>query len=198
VRVITGSAKGRKLASVPGSDTRPITARVKSALFSIIGDDIREARVLDLFGGTGAVGIEALSRGAAEVVFVERAVRAVQTIARNLELTRLADRAQIIHADAFRYLAQADPALEYDLIYVAPPQFKLLWAKALLALDEKPLLAPEGLIVVQIFPKEFQPLTLRQLEQIDERQYGSTALHLYMLREDEPGGATEELTDGDR
>jgi 16S rRNA (guanine966-N2)-methyltransferase len=195
VRVITGSAKGRKLTAVPGPGTRPITARVKSALFSILGPAVYECMLLDLFGGTGAVGIEALSRGAQRVVFVERARKAIFTIRKNLEITRLAERAEIIQADAFQYLNSAPADLAFDFIYVAPPQHKALWAKALLALDAKPLLSPDGQIIVQIHPKEYEPLTIRNLRLTDERRYGSTVLLFYALKEGgraEAQGASEE------
>lgn len=195
MRVITGSAKGRKLTAVPGPGTRPITARVKSALFSILGPAVYECTLLDLFGGTGAVGIEALSRGAQRVVFVERARKAIYTIRKNLEITRLGDRAEIVQADAFQYLSSASPDLAFDFIYIAPPQHKALWAKALLALDAKPLLNPDGQIIVQIHPKEYEPLAIRNLRLIDERRYGSTALLFYALKQDDPAerhGASEE------
>lgn len=189
MRVITGSAKGRKLTAVPGSGTRPITARVKSALFSILGPAIYECTLLDLFGGTGAVGIEALSRGAQRVVFVERARKAILTIRKNLEITQLSRRAEIIQADAFQYLHTAPADLAFDFVYVAPPQHKALWAKALLALDVKPLLSPDGQIIVQIHPKEYEPLATRNLRLIDERRYGSTVLLFYALKEQEPADA---------
>lgn len=184
MRVISGSAKGRKLFSVPGAGTRPITARVKAALFNILGPDIRGATFLDLFAGTGAVGIEALSRGAGKVIFVERARKAVMTIRRNLELTGLRERAEVWAQDAFRFLAHAPKDLQLDYIYVAPPQYRELWAKALLALDEKAhLLAPDGLIIVQIHPKEYEELVTLNLRLVDERRYGSTLLQFYAHKE---------------
>ena len=181
MRVISGSAKGRKLRAVPGEGTRPIAERVKAALFNILGADVEETSWLDLFGGTGSVGIEALSRGAAHVVFVDNAHKAVETLRGNLSTLGLSERAQVIKTDAFRYLRQVDSATTFDFIYVAPPQYQDLWAKALLALDDKPLLAPDGRIIVQIFPKEYRDLALTRLQHLHERRYGSTALHFYAL-----------------
>jgi 16S rRNA (guanine(966)-N(2))-methyltransferase RsmD len=181
MRVISGAAKGRRLYSVPGEGTRPITERVKGALFNILGADVEDAVLLDLFAGTGSVGIEALSRGAARVVFIDNAYKAVETLRRNLAALELTERAEVFKADAFRYLRQADAATTFDYIYVAPPQYQDLWAKALLALDDKPLLAPDGLVIVQIFPKEHHDLPLRTLQHVRERKYGSTALHFYAL-----------------
>lgn len=182
VRVIAGSAKGRKLFAVPGDGTRPITDRVKEALFNILGADIEEATFLDLFAGTGSVGIEALSRGAAQTVFIEKAHKALDVVRRNLELTGLKARAEVVRADAFHYIKLVPEGTQFDYIYVAPPQYQELWADMLLALDERPsLLAPDGLIIVQIHPKEYRPVPLFNLTLARERNYGSTALHFYAL-----------------
>jgi len=181
MRVIAGSAKGRKLLSVPGQRTRPITDRVKAALFDTLGQQVAGCRFLDLFGGTGSVGIEALSRGAAEAIFVEINRQAVRTIDENLRRTGLAERARVVRGDAFAFLQR--PNLEpFDLIYVAPPQYRRLWVRALEAIDGRPsLLAEEGQIIVQIHPKEWEPLKLQHLKLADQRRYGSTLL-LFWLR----------------
>src|SRR5512136_594459 len=150
MRVISGTAKGRTLKAVPGEGTRPITDRVKESLFNILGADIRDARFLDLFAGTGGVGIEALSRGAAEAVFVEQGRAALETIRANLALTRLADRARVVRADVFAFLAQM-PEAPFDYIYIAPPQYKSLWAKTLHAIDATPAwLSNDSAVIVQI------------------------------------------------
>ncbi len=177
MRVIAGRAKGISLAAVPGEGTRPISDRVKESLFNILGDWIVGARVLDLFAGTGSVGIEALSRGAAEVLFVDQAAKAVRIVRENLKRTRLeGPHARVVKADAFHVLSAA-PEAPFDLVYVAPPQYQGLWSRALLRIDECPeWLAEDGLVVVQIFPKEYQPLELRALRPTDERRYGSTLL----------------------
>ena len=179
VRVIAGAAKGRQLYSVPGEGTRPISDRVKESLFSILGPDTEDSVWLDMFAGTGSVGIEALSRGAYHVVFVDKAHQAVNTVRRNLELTGLAEHAQVIRGDALRYVRQVNPDPLFDYVYVAPPQYRDLWAEALVALDERPLLAEYGQVIVQIHPKEYGPVALQSLEVVDERQYGSTLLLFY-------------------
>lgn len=180
MRVIAGSAKGRKLKTVPGDTTRPITDRTKEALFSILGNWIIEARVLDLFGGTGAVGIEALSRGAAHVTFVEKNHAAIRVIQENLQITGLAEQALVRRGDAFKFLAQP-PAEAFDLIYVAPPQYHQMWARAIQTLDEQlaAWLLPDGAVIAQIHPVEFEELTLQKLRLYDERKYGSTLLCFY-------------------
>lgn len=175
MRVIAGSARGIRLQSVPGTSTRPISDRVKEALFDILGESIVGARVLDLFAGTGSVGIEALSRGAQRAVFVDNHSKAIATIRSNLQRTGLEKAASIVQADAFAYLKREPQA--FDLIYIAPPQYQGLWSKALLALESYPgWLDPQGMVVVQIFPKEWTTLVLTTLELVDQRRYGSTLL----------------------
>ena len=107
MRVIAGSARGRKLLAVPGTGTRPITDRAKEALFGILAGRVRDARVLDLFAGTGSVGIEALSRGAAWCDFVELDGAAVRTIRANLERTGLAPMARVMRRDVFDLLGSS-------------------------------------------------------------------------------------------
>jgi 16S rRNA (guanine(966)-N(2))-methyltransferase RsmD len=182
MRVISGQSKGRKLRAVPGDKTRPITDRVKQALFDILSGDVVGSHFLDLFAGTGSVGIEALSRGAKQAVFVEQSAAAVRVIRRNLETTQLANRARIVRADVFAFLSR--PRVEeapFDFVYVAPPQHRGLWADTLLALDAEthPLLSNESLVIVQIHPKEHTLLPLTHLALTDQRHYGSTLLCFY-------------------
>jgi len=178
MRVIAGSAKGTPLQAVPGTGTRPISDRVKEAVFNILGPHIAGANVLDLFAGTGSVGIEALSRGAARAVFVEKSAKATAIIHANLQAARLRDRAEVVRSDVFRYLAGAPQ--RFDVVYIAPPQYQGLWRTTLLALDANPgWLSPEGTAIVQIFPKEFEPLELQTLRLADQRKYGSTLVCLY-------------------
>ncbi|MFO7322291.1 MAG: 16S rRNA (guanine(966)-N(2))-methyltransferase RsmD [Chloroflexota bacterium] len=191
IRVIAGSAKGRRLKMVPGDTVRPIMDRVKEALFSIIGRDILGATVLDLFAGTGSVGIEALSRGAASVTFVDLDRKAIQTIRDNLELTRLADRAIVRRANAFDLLKNP-PDRPYDLIYVAPPQYKRLWVDTLLALEENPAWIPAGVsVIVQIDPAEAEDVPLTRLRLVDERRYGKTLLRFYIAEDVSNGEVTD-------
>jgi len=194
IRVIAGMAKGRKLKMVPGGSTRPVMDRVKEALFNILGTGVQGSSWLDLFAGTGSVGIEALSRGAARVVFIDNDRLAVRTIRENLEHTRLAGRAEVLRADAFVYLQRPNPeAFEY--IYIAPPQYKGMWKQALLALDNNPAhLHPDGVAVVQIDPVEREDVALRVLRLYDERTYGKTLL-LFFERPAAEDEAEEEMTE---
>jgi 16S rRNA (guanine966-N2)-methyltransferase len=185
MRVIAGRAKGRLLQAVPGEGTRPITDRVKAALFSILSSQemIEGRRYLDLFGGTGAVGIEALSRGAAEVVFCEIDRRALRVLQRNLETSGVAERSVVIAGDAFNYLARPSLGV-FDVIYIAPPQYRGIWLTALQRVDARPeLLAEEGCAIVQVFPKEWREPGIANLSLLDHRKYGSTALYFFGKKE---------------
>jgi 16S rRNA (guanine966-N2)-methyltransferase len=180
MRVIAGKAKGRRLKAVSGSGTRPITDRAKSALFSILGVDIVRARFLDLFAGTGSVGVEALSRGAAEVIFVEIGREAIRTIRQNLTHTGLMEDATIERADVFDFLTR--PPMAFDYIYVAPPQYRGWWADTLRLLDRTPgWLHEQGWVIVQIHPREYEPLPMQSLTLFDQRTYGSVMLCFYEL-----------------
>ena len=179
LRVISGAAKGRRLQPVPGDSTRPITDRVKEALFNILRFDLVDAKLLDLFAGTGSVGIEALSRGAGFVRFVDRETKAIKTIHENLKLTGLSEAAEVLSLDAFAMLAKT-PNLEFDYVYIAPPQYHNLWEQALIALDKRPdWLVEDGWIIVQIDPKEYKDLTLNNFSEFDQRKYGNTLLVFY-------------------
>ena len=179
LRVISGIARGRKLRSVPGDSTRPITDRTKESLFNIIGGDIKESTFLDLFAGTGSVGIEALSRGAKHVLFIDNNRKAIQTIKDNLSNTDLEQGAEVRNLDAFLLLKDT-AHLSCDYIYIAPPQYKDLCQKALLTLDLNPSwFSDDAWIIVQIDPVEYETLRLRNLVEFDKRRYGSTLLVFY-------------------
>ena len=183
LRVISGTARGRKLKSVPGDTTRPITDRVKEALFNILAGDVVDSTWWDLFAGTGAVGIEALSRGASLVRFSDLNRAPIETVKWNLEHCGFSARAEIRRGDAFAMLAAA-PDKQFEFVYIAPPQFKGLWSRALLALDENPTwLTETGWAIVQIAPKEYEIPELVTLEELDQRKYGSTLLIFFGRKE---------------
>jgi len=184
MRVITGKAKGRRLQSVPGDSTRPITDRAKEALFSILGEWIVDTRVLDLFGGTGAVGIECLSRGAAFVQFVDLNRKAVETILANLRHCQLDQQAMVERVDSFAFL-QRQHGAPFDLIFIAPPQYQGLWHKALQQIDRQGALLTEfSAVIVQIHPREATAVALEHLQEYDRRQYGSVMFIFYARSED--------------
>ena len=182
LRVIAGKARGHKLKTVPGKGTRPITDRVKENLFNILSIDVEDSTWWDLFGGTGAVGIEALSRGATFVRYSEMSRAAIDVIRENLEHCKMLDQAEVKRGDAFAIL-ESSPNYAFDYIYIAPPQYKEMWLRALLAVDNNPgWLSDESWVVVQIHPREFrghEDLELKRLQKFDERKYGSTLLVFY-------------------
>jgi len=168
LRIIGGSARGRKLQMVPGDGTRPISGRAKESLFNLLGADIESAEVLDLFAGTGSVGIEALSRGAGRATFVESDRQAVNIIQANLKTVGFGERGRVLRADVFNF------------IHIAPPQYHNLWAEALATIDARPnWVNPDGVVVAQIDPREFSALALTNLTLVDQRRYGSTLLAFY-------------------
>lgn len=179
LRVISGEARGRKLKSVPGDTTRPITDRAKEALFNILANDVIDSTWWDVFAGTGAVGIEALSRGAAFARFSDRERLAIDTIQSNLGLCRFEARAEIRRGDAFALLSAA-PDRAFDYVYIAPPQYKEMWSKALTILDGNPAwLSDECEVIAQIDPKEYLSMELAHLAEFDQRRYGTTLLVFY-------------------
>ena len=185
IRVIAGTARGKQLKMVPGDSTRPIMDRVKEALFNIIGGDIIDATFLDLFAGTGSVGIEALSRGAAQAVMLDLDKAAVATIQANVKLARVEDRAIVRRADAFGYL-EKPPRDPFHYVFIAPPQYEGLWKRVLRFLDDHPdWVGEDTTVIVQIDPSEKEPVSFEHLTLDDERKYGKTTLLFY--RRTEPG-----------
>jgi 16S rRNA (guanine(966)-N(2))-methyltransferase RsmD len=179
LRVIAGSARGRRLKSVPGDTTRPVMDRVKEALFNILAGDVIDSNWWDLFGGTGAIGIEALSRGAAFVRFSDLNRAPVETIKENVAHCGFSKQAEVRRGDAFSMLsAQTDR--QFEFIYIAPPQYHELWSKALKLVDENMgWLTDHGTVIVQIDPLEYKDVALKNLEEAEQRKYGSTLIVFY-------------------
>jgi 16S rRNA (guanine966-N2)-methyltransferase len=179
LRVIAGTAKGRKLRMPPGEGTRPVMDRVKEAIFDILGEDVAESAFLDLFAGSGSVGIEALSRGAARATFVESDAGAVRTIQANLTTTGFNAQARVVRSDVFIFLRN-EPREGFDFAYVAPPQYHHLWVETLNILDARPAwINPDGQVIVQIDPREFAEHPLRHFALVDRRKYGNTLVCFY-------------------
>jgi len=184
LRVIGGKAKGRKLKSVEGDTTRPITDRTKESLFNIIGGDVVDSNWWDVFAGTGAVGIEALSRGAAFVRFTDMNRAPIETIKFNVDHCKFTAQAEIRRADSFSYLAQASDK-QFEYIYIAPPQYKQMWIKALELLDDNNgWLTEDAWVMAQIAPREYRESkpSLRHLEEFEQREYGNTLLVFYQMK----------------
>lgn len=182
MRIIAGKARGRKLLSVPGDSTRPIMDRVKTALFNILQPSLDGAAFLDLYAGTGAVGIEALSRGADSAVFIDISRKAWTTIKSNLENSELSENTEVRNTDVFSYVRNCSKS--FNIIYCDPPQFKNLWIETIQTLAERPdILKEQGLIVIKIHPKEYEKLELSTLTESDRRKYGNSELIFYTKNE---------------
>lgn len=191
MRVIAGSARGISLASVKGDKTRPIQDRTKESLFNILSGIIRDSRVMDLYAGTGAIGIEALSRGAASCIFVEHSKQVVQIIKDNLAATGLQNKATVIKYDVLEsasYLEREN--IKLDIVFAAPPYplvEKNAYRSELLAffavLSKKLIIQPEGIIILQQRKAEFQmPPEAACLELFDTRMYGDTQVLFFRIK----------------
>lgn len=180
MRVIAGEAKGRTIKTLKGLEVRPTSDLVREALFAIIGPRIEGAVFLDLFAGSGSVGIEALSRGAREVIFVDQNPLCIKIIKENLLKTGLEARARIYKAESLRFLSSShlEPGL-IKIIFIDPPYQKDLAAKALKLLDERGLLAEKGWAIVEHFHKSPLDLKLKNIEFFKERRFGETKLSFY-------------------
>ncbi len=149
MRVIAGSARSLRLKTVPGSKTRPTTDRIKETLFNMIAPRIPDCCFLDLFSGSGGIGIEALSRGASRAVFVEQDRAALQVIRENLQFTRLADKARVIAGEAVRTVSSMGTERAFDIIFMDPPYDNGLERKVLEALQGSSLADENTLIIIE-------------------------------------------------
>ena len=177
MRVITGKARGVQLKTPDGMLTRPTTDRVKEALFSIINFDIPGAKVLDLFGGTGQLGIEALSRGAKSAVFVDAREDACKLIKENLKRTKMEQDGRVIRSDYADYLSRCRE--QFDIIFLDPPYAEVFLENALKRITEIDILQSNGIIVTERplgkeLPWEFENYTRSR-----DYKYGKTLLTIY-------------------
>jgi len=179
VRIIGGRLKGRRLAAVRGP-LRPTADRVREAIFNILGAACHQARVLDLFAGTGALGIEALSRGASRAVFVENHRSSLQVLRRNVEQCGLAQVSRIMALPAAKALPRLAAAGEkFSLIFLDPPYGSGQAGAVLTLLAESRLLRPEGRIIVEHGRQDEPASTYQDLTRTDQRRYGGTLVSFY-------------------
>ena len=182
MRVITGSARGRRLRELEGQETRPTTDRVKESMFNILQFDVEDSRVLDLFAGTGQLGIEALSRGAASAVFVEQRRDAVALIRENLKLTGLSERARVVNGEALAYLASAGE--KFDLIFLDPPYAAKLWKPGLEAVSRFDILSDHGIMICESPQDEELPDAVGACRLHRAYRYGRIKLTTYHREEE--------------
>lgn len=187
MRVISGSARGRPLKAVPGTGTRPTTDKVKEALFSMIGPYFEGGTALDLFAGTGGLGIEALSRGMERAIFVDMDVKSIDVVRHNLQAAGLAGQAEVYRNDAMRALkALAKRETAFDLVFLDPPYRLKIIRDLLTALQELRLLRDEALVVVEHDAKDRYEEPIAGLRPRRRNDFGDTAITIF----DYEGGAS--------
>lgn len=183
MRVIAGSAKRLQLKTVDGMDTRPTTDRMKETLFNMIAHGLADSSFLDLFSGSGGIGIEALSRGVKEAVFVEQNKKATQCIKENLKFTKLEDRAEVLETDVFTALVRLEHQKKFDYVFMDPPYNHFLERRVLEYLASSDLLAENALIIVEAsIETDFSYVNKIGFSIIKEKLY-KTNKHLFLEKE---------------
>lgn len=191
MRIIGGRLRGRRLTGVKGQ-IRPTADRVREAIFNILGLEVADSLVLDLFAGTGALGIEALSRGARSAVFVEKHPSALQVLRRNLAQCGLNQESRVLPLGTEKALPRLAAAGEhFSLIFLDPPYGHGLAAANLLLLSKTDLVAPHGYIVVEHSRRDDLAEAYHQLKRQDQRRYGATAVSFYSCQRQESSGAPD-------
>lgn len=181
MRVISGTAKGTVLKTPEGLATRPTTDRVKEAMFSIIQFDLPGAAVLDLFGGTGQLGIEALSRGAKRAVFVDAADSACKLMKENLKKTKMEEKSQVIRSDYLSFLKNCKD--RYDIILLDPPYIEVFLENSLNLITEIDILQTNGIIVTERPVEKELPWNFPGFSRSRDYKYGKTLLTIYRKEE---------------
>ena len=175
MRIIAGQHKGRQLKSFKGTDIRPTSDRVREAIFNVLGESIADSTVLDLFCGTGALGIEALSRGAKSVVFVDSSSRAVDIVKSNLEMIDCLSKTKIIKSDAVRYLRRkATEQEQFDIIFCDPPYRDDVYGSVLDIISTNSVLSPHGVLVLEFAVSKEMGIVPEGIELIKTKIYGDT------------------------
>ena len=182
MRITGGILRGRKIKTRRNNSTRPLLSRLRKSLFDIVGDEIREASFLDLYAGSGAVGIEALSRGAKRLVFVEKKILSVKIIKENLTFCRLFSQSRIWCKDVLTFLSFLLKREEFDFIFIAPPYYRGMQDKTLDIVEAVNIEKTE--IIVQHSPNENVNFTRKNMKIIKQRKYGNTIL-TFLRRADE-------------
>lgn len=181
LRVIAGTAKGHKLNTLKGDATRPTSDRVKGALFNILAPYLDHAEVLELFAGTGSLGIEALSRGANSLVCVDKSTECGNVIRKNLEHTRLSDRAEVLVTGAAEAVARLDAkGRKFDLVLMDPPYRKNLVEETLKILAKNDIISHNGIVAAETCIQDHVPEEIGNLKLKRSQRYGETVLSFYL------------------
>lgn len=183
MRVISGSARGTRLKTPDGVKTRPTSDRVKEAVFSVIQFEVEGSRFLDLFGGSGQMAIEALSRGASSAVIVDGRREACKLISDNLKLARVADRAKVVQSD---YLAYLDRCREtFDLIFLDPPYAEVFLENSLKKISEIDILSSRGIIICERPADKLLDFEIPGLQRGKDYRYGNTWITMFRKAQEE-------------
>lgn len=182
MRIIAGRARSLPLKTVPGMDTRPTTDRIKETLFNIISGQLPQADFLDLFAGSGGIGLEAISRGAASAVFVEQNRKAAACIQENIAFTRSGQESTLLCMDVFAALRKLEQSRRFDIIFMDPPYNKLLERQVLEYLADSSLISEETLIIVEAsLETDFSYLEALGYEVIKTKKY-KTNVHIFLQK----------------
>lgn len=188
-RILAGKARGKKIKTRPGFSTRPLLGRVKESLFGILGQKIKNACFLDLYAGTGNVGLEALSRGAKSCWFVEKDFHCARIIKENLARLGMTNSARTVRADVLKFLPRLEK--EFDLIFVGPPYQQNLILPALEVIGGKRILTKKGWVICQHHRQEELSENVGQLGRFRQKLYGDIALSFYKYLTTEDTESTE-------
>lgn len=184
MRVISGKVRGLKLNAPKNDDVRPTTDRVKESLFNMINSYMMDSDILDLFAGTGSLGIECLSRGANKCVFVDKSKESINIVKSNIKKARVENESIVLNLDFKSAISSLALKKEkFDVIFMDPPYYKNMFNDALLAVDEKELLKEDGIIVVEHDTVDKFPDNMGRLYKSREKKYGNTTITFYKLEE---------------
>lgn len=187
MKILTGSLRGKTIAFRPNPHLRPTADKVRQAIFNMLQGEMDGKKVLDLYSGTGAFGIEALSSRAKSVVFVEKNAAQCRTIKRSLELLRLSDQARVENSDAIKAIQQlAGEKPGFDLIFLDPPYEKGFALRTLRAISESVIFHEGSLVICETGEEEPIPQKIGRLNQVKNKRYGDTRILLFAQREDRP------------
>lgn len=182
MRVISGKVRGLKLNTPKNEDVRPTTDRVKESLFNIINPYIMESSILDLFAGTGSLGIECLSRGAKKCVFVDISKESIAIVKSNIKKARVENESVVLNLDFKDAVNKLKiQKSKFDVIFMDPPYYKNMFIDALEKIDNADLLDEDGIIVVEHDSKDEFPENIGRLEKFKAKKYGNTTLTFYKL-----------------
>ena len=185
MKILTGRLRGQKIEFKPNPHLRPTADKVRQAVFNMLQGEIEGKKVLDLYSGTGAFGIEALSSGAKTVVFVEKNAAQCRAIKRSLEFLKLPDRARVENSDAVKAIERfAAEALTFDLIFLDPPYEKGLALQTLRAISETPIFHEGSLVICETGEEEPIPQTIGRFHCVKNKRYGDTRILLFAQEED--------------